>query len=131
MIAARPITPDSGKPPARLLATQIRSGCTAIVLHGEHLAGTAETGLDLVGDQHDAVLVADAAQPCINSAGAMWKPPSPCTGSMMIAATRAGSMSALKQEFEIFQRLLGGDAELRDRERQCQISACAGPKPFL
>ncbi|AGZ30721.1 hypothetical protein BBK_5486 [Burkholderia pseudomallei NCTC 13179] len=30
-----------------------------------------------------------------NSAGAGLKPPSPCTGSKMIAATRFGSMSAL------------------------------------
>ena len=37
-------------------------GHDAVVLHREHLAGAGEAGLDLVGDQHDAVLVADLAQ---------------------------------------------------------------------
>jgi hypothetical protein len=32
------------------------------VLHGEELAGPAEAGLDLVSDQHDAVLVAELPQ---------------------------------------------------------------------
>ena len=33
---------------------------------------------------------------CRNSGGAMLKPPSPCTGSTMIAATRVASTSDLK-----------------------------------
>jgi len=32
---------------------------------------------------------------CINSGGTGWKPPSPCTGSIMIAATRDGSTQTL------------------------------------
>ncbi|CFW00667.1 Uncharacterised protein [Bordetella pertussis] len=32
---------------------------------------------------------------CISSGGVTLKPPSPCTGSMMMAATRLGSMSTL------------------------------------
>ncbi|SVK46432.1 Uncharacterised protein [Acinetobacter baumannii] len=37
-------------------------GLNAVVLHGEQLAGTGEAGLHFVGDQQDAVLVAQRAQ---------------------------------------------------------------------
>ena len=47
--------------------------------------------------------IADFAQGAISSGGAMWKPPSPCTGSMMIAATRGIDV--------------GREQELRWRER--------------
>ena len=62
MIAARPSTPEIGMPPAIDLATRDEVGLDAEVLHREHAAGAAEAGLHLVGDQHDAVLVADLAQ---------------------------------------------------------------------
>ncbi|KAG0737739.1 hypothetical protein G6F24_017835 [Rhizopus arrhizus] len=38
---------------------------------------------------------ANLRRPCMNSLVAGITPPSPCTGSMMIAATRLGSMSHL------------------------------------
>ena len=62
MIAARPSTPEIGTPPAIDFATHDQVGLDAEVLHREHAAGAAEAGLHLVGDQHDAVLVADLAQ---------------------------------------------------------------------
>ncbi len=58
MIAALPITADSGRPPAMLFATVIRSGSTPAVFDREHPAGTAEAGLDFIGDEQDAVLLA-------------------------------------------------------------------------
>ena len=62
MIAARPITPDSGRPPAIDFATIIRSGLDVEVLHREHPPRAAEAGLHLVGDEDDPVLVADSPQ---------------------------------------------------------------------
>ena len=38
-------------------------GLQAVVLDREHLAGAAEAGLDLVGDQQDAALLADLVEP--------------------------------------------------------------------
>ncbi|MOA44010.1 hypothetical protein D3C78_1662330 [compost metagenome] len=38
----------------------------------------------------------------ISSGGVMLKPPSPCTGSMMMAATRLGSMSTLNSMSSAF-----------------------------
>ena len=47
-----------------------------IVLHSEQLAGAGETGLHFIGDQQNAVGIAQVAQLCIKSAGATLKPPS-------------------------------------------------------
>ncbi len=55
MISARPVTAASGRPPAMPFAVVIRSGHDALVLAGEPVAGAAEPGLDLVGDEQDAV----------------------------------------------------------------------------
>ena len=62
MISARPSTPESGSPPAIDLATVIEVGLDAEVLDREEPAGAAEAGLDLVGDEDDAVAVAEPAQ---------------------------------------------------------------------
>ena len=71
MMSALPMTADSGTPPATLLAIVMRSGSTPAVLDREHAAGAAEAGLDLIGDQHDAVLVAQGCASCRrSSAGA-------------------------------------------------------------
>ena len=62
MIAARPITPESGSPPAIDFATIIEVRLDVEVLHREHPTGPPEAGLHLVRDEDDAVLVADPAQ---------------------------------------------------------------------
>ena len=38
-------------------------GGNTVVLHGKHLAGAGKTGLHFVGNQHDAVFIAQGAQP--------------------------------------------------------------------
>ena len=62
MIAARPITPESGRPPAIDFATIIEIRLDVEVLHREHPPGAPEPGLHLVRDEDDPVLVADPAQ---------------------------------------------------------------------
>ena len=61
MISARPMTPESGSPAAIDLAIVIRSGSTPKCSMANVLPGAAEAGLHLVGDQDDAVLVAEPA----------------------------------------------------------------------
>ena len=94
MIAALPMTPDSGKPPASDLATVIRSG------------STPETSMpNILPVRAKPVWISSAimTMPLVShiwriasssSTGAGWKPPSPWTGSMIMAATWVGSMSA-------------------------------------
>ena len=55
MISARPVTADSGRPPAMPLAVTIRSGTTPSWSHANIVAGAGEAGLHLVGDEDDAV----------------------------------------------------------------------------
>ena len=55
MSSARPVTAASGMPPAMALAVVMRSGTTPFVVAGEPVAGAAEAGLDLVGDEQDPV----------------------------------------------------------------------------
>ena len=69
MISRLPITPEIGRPP-RSTWRRDQVGLDAGVLDREHAAGAAEAGLHLVGDQHDAVLVGDLAQPAHPRGGA-------------------------------------------------------------
>ena len=64
MISALPMTADSGTPPATLLATVMRSGSTPECSMANMRPVRAEAGLDLVGDQHDAVVVAQRCAAC-------------------------------------------------------------------
>ena len=61
MISALPITPESGRPAAIDFATRHQVGLDVVVLDPPHLSGAAVAGLHLVDDEHDAVVVADAA----------------------------------------------------------------------
>jgi hypothetical protein len=63
-IAALPVTAASGIPAASDFAITTRSGSTPLCSIGEPAPGAAEAGLHLVGDQHDAVLVAQLRAPC-------------------------------------------------------------------
>ncbi|MFO1468240.1 MAG: hypothetical protein U1F35_17650 [Steroidobacteraceae bacterium] len=78
-------------------------GAHARVLHREHLAGAAETALHLIDDEQDAVLVAQAAQRRQQLVRRDVETTSPCTGSMMIAATLVGATSALNSVSSAFR----------------------------
>ena len=88
-----------------------------VMFHREHLAGAAVAGLHFVGDQHDAVLVADLAQRAhqlrrrlVEAAFALHR--------LDDDGGDAGRIDVgLEQEAEILQRFLDGDVELRGRER--------------
>ena len=87
MSSARPVTAESGSPPPRAFAVVMRSGDDSLVLAGEHRAGAAEAGLDLVGDEDDAVLACELGDAGEETGAGTMKPPSPWIGSMTIAAT--------------------------------------------
>ena len=112
------MTPASGKPPARLLATVIRSGSTPGVLHGEHLPGAAEAGLDLVGDQHDAVLVAERAQRLQEFGWRDVEATLPLHGLHDDRRDPRGLDVLGKQPLEAGQRVGDADAVVGDRERR-------------
>ena len=67
--SARPVTAASGQPPAMPLAVVTRSGTTPSWSRGEPVAGAAEAGLDLVGDEDDPVLAAPGRQGGQEAAG--------------------------------------------------------------
>ena len=62
MISARPVTAASGRPPPSDFAVTIKIGLDAVALAGEQRAGAPEAGLHFVGDEEDAVLVAEIDQ---------------------------------------------------------------------
>ncbi len=62
MTSARPVMAESGKPARQALGHGHDVGLDADVLEREHLAGARKAGLDLVGDEQDAVLVAERAK---------------------------------------------------------------------
>jgi hypothetical protein len=105
---------DAGdrQPGAHRLGDGDQVGLDAEVLHGEHAAGATVATLDLVGDQHDAVLVAERAEALEVGREAGTKPPSPWTGSMMTAATASGATRVVKAR----------------RRSASAISAASGPR---
>ena len=104
MISARPVTAASGSPPAMPLAVVIRSGTMPSCSQANHVAGAAEAGLDLVGDEHDRrwsgrTRPARAGSP---ARGTM-KPPSPWIGSI----TTAGDVARRRPASSIRSIALG------------------------
>ena len=79
MISARPSTPESGRPAATDLAITIRSGSIPNCSMA-NVVPVRRSGLHLVGDEDDALLVTQLPRPWTNSRGGTTKPPSPCTG---------------------------------------------------
>ena len=84
-------TAPIGKPPPSALASAMMSGVDAELLIGEQFAGAADAGLHLVEHQQQAVLVAQLAQRRRNAGGTTRTPPSPCTGSIRMAAVSGRS----------------------------------------
>jgi hypothetical protein len=62
MILALPIDGRQREAARERLGRRHQVRLHAIMLHGEELAGAAEAGLDFIGDEQDAVLVAERAQ---------------------------------------------------------------------
>lgn len=95
MISARPVTADSGRPAASDLALTRRSGTTPKCSIANRWP---------VRPKPDCTSSATSTMPCWSHSSRSqrtapgWmtlKPPSPCTGSKTMAATRLASMSAL------------------------------------
>ena len=92
------------------------------VLDREELAGAAEPGLHLVGDEHDPVLRRQLAQRrAPTRRGGTTKPPSPWTGSKTIAATFSGGDMRRQHPPQGVERLagrVGAGPAVRVRERR-------------
>ena len=90
-----PSTRPTGKPLPIALASVTTSGTTPACWKPNHSAGAAEAGLDLV-DHHQRARSRRTARgsPARYSAVAGWTPPSPCTGSIRMAATEPSTAAA-------------------------------------
>ena len=116
MMVARPVTPESGKPPPKPFATVMRSGATPECSIENILPVRA---------MPPCTSSAISTMPCSshmrrsarrNSNGATLKPPSPCTGSIDDGGDRLRIDVAVEQAVEIGERLLGRDAAIGLRE---------------
>ena len=118
MISARPSTPESGRPFAIDLATQIRSGSTPDVLDRRRTGrcGRSPSAPRRRRGRSRACRRAGAG-PATNSGGATMNPPSPWTGSRTIAATVSAATDGRERALERRERVLGRDAAVGVRER--------------
>jgi hypothetical protein len=131
MISARPHTAESGIPPARALGHRGQVRRDVVVLHREQLAGAAETGLDLIGHQQDAVFVAHGAQHPhelrrrhVETALALHRfEDDGCHAARVDIG--------LEQVFERAARILHRHAMQRRRVRRAEDPPGNGPKPVL
>ena len=127
---ARLTTADMGKPPAILLARVVRSGTTPLCSMANIFRPTG-TRLYFICNQQNAVLVAQRAQ-TLQKFEWSGRSPSPCTGSMMIAAPVPARHPPLKMFLQGGQRLLNPDAVKCNRKvGGVEYLRRKGPKPTL
>ena len=108
MISARPVTAGQRQAAGDALGRGDQVRHDALVLAGEPVAGAAEAGLDLVGDEDDAVARRTTRPPRARKPGAgTMKPPSPWIGSMITAAVFASPTCACTSRHERVERLVG------------------------
>ena len=69
MTSARPVTAASGSPPASPLAVVTRSGTIRSCSLANHAPVRRDTGLHLVGDEHDAAIAAEVGDPAQEAVG--------------------------------------------------------------
>ncbi len=72
MISARAGHGGERQAAAKALGHRDEVGGDAVMLHREQLAGAGKAGLHLVGDQHDAMLVADLADAAAPESRGAW-----------------------------------------------------------
>ena len=106
-------------------------GLDAGILDAEHLAGAREAGLHLVGDQQDAVLVADRAQR-LEQFGRRRMEAALALHRLDDDRRDVDRIDVGAEEiFDGLQRVGDGDAVLRHRERHVPDAAGIGPNFFL
>ena len=92
------------------------SGCDAVVLVGEEVAGAPDAGLHLVGDQQRAVLVQQSPAAAARKPGGGTATPLPWIGSISKRGDVAAAQLAL--------------AGRRGRRTAIAVSGSSGPKPL-
>ena len=110
-ISARPSTPEIGTPAAIDLATAIRSGSTpkcsiANILPVRPMPDCTSSAISTMPCSS-----ATSRSPRTHSAGGTTKPPSPCTGSKMIAATDSGATWVVNMPRSTSSAVAAGSAD--------------------
>ena len=130
--SARPVTPPIGMPRTESLRGRDQVGHDAFVLAREPVAGTAEPGLHLVGDEQRAVARGTSRRsPAASPASGTTNPPSPAIGSTTTHATCAGSTLASIHAIVSSRRARAAEADTRtargrSRARTARTRACTG-----
>ncbi len=113
MTSARPVTAASGRPPPSDLPETSRSGSHAVVLDRPDRPGAADSGLHLVVDVEDAVLVAELLQAPGEVGRHDDEPALALHGLEDDAGDRLRVDVALEEVAERVDRVVGGDAAVR------------------
>src|SRR5712691_280324 len=111
---------DSGerKSAAERLARDDQVRFDAVVLDRPHRAGPADTGLDLVVDEEDPVLLADLLQPLREVFGHLDEATLALHGRQHEAGDRGGVDVLLEQQLEPADRVVRRDTAVRVRRRR-------------
>jgi ParB family chromosome partitioning protein len=131
MIEALPVTAAMGRPPPEALGHAGEVGGDVVVLHGEELAGAGEAGLHLVGDEHDAVVVAQGPEGAHEVGGGLVEAALALHGLEDDRGDAGGVEVGLEELGDAGERVLGGGAVEGDREGTWKTSGIMAPKPAL